>query len=145
MDRAAGKHGVHLVTPPRIANLSHHGLRHLKRYVGKFRLKAVDGKYRRATLRRHEECCDMQIGHDLLHAFIHTGTNYRLDLNLFSTDDGDDYWEAWVTNLDTGDAEYATDLIDGGYRPVHSVGLVKHAGKPGAFSVDSISIVGLQH
>jgi hypothetical protein len=76
---------------------------------------------------------------------IRTGTNYRLDLNLFSTKDGDDYWEAWVTNLDTGDAEYATDEIDGGYRPVHAVGLVKHAGKPGAFSVDTISIVGIQH
>jgi hypothetical protein len=76
---------------------------------------------------------------------IHTGTNYRLDMNLFSSDDGADYWEVWVTNLDTGDCEYATDLIDGGYRPVHAVGMVKHAGKPGAFSVDTISVVGLQH
>jgi hypothetical protein len=76
---------------------------------------------------------------------IKTGTNYRLDMNLVAVSSGADYWEIWVTNVDTGDVEYATGLIDGGYRPVHAVGLEKHAGKPGAFSVDNLSIVGIQH
>lgn len=76
---------------------------------------------------------------------IKTGTNYRFDMNFASVSSGADYWEIWVTNVDTGDVEYATGLIDGGYRPVHAVGLEKHAGKPGAFSVDNLSILGLQH
>lgn len=76
---------------------------------------------------------------------IRTGTNYRLDMNLLTASSGADYWEIWVTNVDTGEVEYATGLISGRYRPVHAVTLTKHAGKPGAFSVDNLSIVGIQH
>lgn len=76
---------------------------------------------------------------------IKTGTNYRFDMDVIPAGNGADYWEIWVNNVDTGDVEYATGLISGGYRPMHQVSLVKHAGKTGAISLDNLSILGIQH
>jgi hypothetical protein len=80
-----------------------------------------------------------------LNTKIKVGTNYHVDATLFSSSSYGDFWAFCLTNVDTGDQEWVWGAIDGGYRPVHSASLRKHAGKPGSFSVDSISLLGYQH
>jgi hypothetical protein len=75
---------------------------------------------------------------------LKVGTNYHVDITLFSSSTYGDIWAFCLTNVDTGEQEWVCGTIDGGYRPVHSTSLRKHAGKTGTISVDSILLMGYQ-
>jgi hypothetical protein len=75
---------------------------------------------------------------------LKVGTNYHVDITLFSSATYGDIWALCLTNVDSGEQEWVCGAIDGGYRPVHSASLRKHAGKTGSISIDSIVLLGYQ-
>jgi len=70
------------------------------------------------------------------------GARYRFEALLHDeTSDKADWYELWVTNLSTGQAEYVSDALVGGYRPVKTLSLKKLAGKQGDVAIDDIVIL----
>jgi hypothetical protein len=76
---------------------------------------------------------------------LKVGTNYHVDVGLYPSSDKGDYWTFCLTDVDGGTQETVTGLISGGYRAAHAAGLKKHAGKTGAISVASPSLLGAQN
>ena len=75
---------------------------------------------------------------------LKVGTNYHVDITLFTSSTYGDIWAFCLTNVDSGEQEWVCGAIDGGYRPVHAASLRKHAGKTGSISIDSIVLLGYQ-
>lgn len=75
---------------------------------------------------------------------LKVGTNYHVDITLFSSSSYGDFWSFGLTNVDTGEQEWVFGAISGGFRPVHSASLRKFAGKTGTISIDSIVLLGYQ-
>jgi hypothetical protein len=85
------------------------------------------------------------VNNQTLKTTLNAGTNYHVDITVFSNTGFGDIWAFCLTNVDAGTQEWVWGAIDGGYRPVHAASLRKHAGKNGSFSVDNISLLGYSH
>ena len=78
--------------------------------------------------------------HVLKMRFVRT-TVFRVTMTLSGDADGAGRFDFTITNSDTGEVETWSDDIDGGYRPVRAVDLVKRAGHAGEVAFDNLSII----
>lgn len=81
------------------------------------------------------------VGGKSLKSLLKKGGRYRIEAALYDVTEGSDAFEFWLTNLSTGEVEYATGALGSSYKSVRALTLKKRAGKVGDFAFDDFLLL----